>query len=99
MCTTSDSFYQCGEDKNMGSFSDLDPIYQDQLLVLDTFHEVMDNQEISLGVNCTSRRLFRNILLARQGHRHHGIPGATDGTYRQAANNWTLIAFGCYGVV
>ncbi|KAG6961132.1 hypothetical protein JG687_00007822 [Phytophthora cactorum] len=57
MCTTSDSFYQCGEDKNMGSFSDLDPIYQDQLLVLDTFHEVLDNQEISLGVNCTSRRL------------------------------------------
>ncbi|KAF4131790.1 hypothetical protein GN958_ATG19047, partial [Phytophthora infestans] len=66
---------------------------------LAAFHEKLENQELSFEVICTSRRLFHNILLAREGHRHHGIPGATDGTYRLAANNWTLIDFGCYGAI
>jgi hypothetical protein len=89
---------QQDEGTDASSFAELDSIYQDELIVLDVFHEALDDSEISLGVISSSRRIFRNILLARSGHRHHGIPGATDGTYRLAANNWTLIVFGCYGV-
>ncbi|OWZ17043.1 hypothetical protein PHMEG_0009078 [Phytophthora megakarya] len=86
MCTTLDHFLCDGDEKDINGFSGLEPSYQDELLVLNAFHETLDNGKISLGIVCTIR------------HPHHEICGATDGTYRLAANNWTLIAFGCTGV-
>ncbi|KAK1939972.1 hypothetical protein P3T76_008303 [Phytophthora citrophthora] len=92
------SFVRHDEGNDIFRFSNLPPTYQDELLLLHCFHETLVNGSLLLGVICTSRRIFRNILLARVGHRHRGIPGATDGTYRLAANNWSLISFECYGV-
>ncbi|ETP24493.1 hypothetical protein F441_02512, partial [Phytophthora nicotianae CJ01A1] len=73
--------------------------YQDELIVLHTFQEKLSDDEVSLGVLFTSRRLFRNLLFARKGHRHHGIVVSVDGTYRLHHGGWTLVPFGTVGVI
>ncbi|OWZ16350.1 hypothetical protein PHMEG_0009870 [Phytophthora megakarya] len=86
-CSTSEQFHRYSEGNDFS-----------ELIVFHIFHEKLENDELSLGIVVTSRRLFRNILLARVGHRHHGISSVTDGTYRLAVNQWTLNVLGCYGV-
>jgi hypothetical protein len=100
MCTSKNQFEMRSENTSFDDFSQHDAAYKDELLVLHTFHEPLPDSEdeVSLGIVFTSRRLFRNLQLARYGHRHNGLVASTDGTYRLHHGGWTLVAFGSVGV-
>eukprot|EP00644_Phytophthora_capsici_P013284 jgi/Phyca11/101126/e_gw1.5.410.1 len=100
MCNSKEEFLRKGEDATTGGvFFQLPSAYQDELIVLHTFQEKLSDDEVSLGILFTNRRLFRNLLFAREGHRHHGIVVSVDGTYRLHHGGWTLVPFGTVGVI
>jgi hypothetical protein len=67
--------------------------YQNDLIVLSTFSFPVESDKPTLGVVVTSRRVFRNTILAIRGQ-PAGVVGVTDGTYKLHRGGWTVIDFG-----
>ncbi|ETO84875.1 hypothetical protein F444_01269 [Phytophthora nicotianae P1976] len=106
MCTTKEMFFQHmsynieedGERILKQSFD-----YQNELLVLDTFSEKLDNGEISLAIIFTSRRLFRTgprAIIGQQSMHRSSMDflAATDDMYKLHIGGYTLVSFGTFGV-
>ncbi|GMF48957.1 unnamed protein product [Phytophthora fragariaefolia] len=67
--------------------------FKNDLIVLYTFCCPVENEKPTLGIVVTSRRVFRNAVLAIEGQ-PDGIVGVTDGTYRLHRGGWVVVDFG-----